>query len=138
MALFEIYQKIGFQHCDPAGIVFYPRYFEMFNWAVERWFEKRVGYSFFNIHMERGEVVPTVHVDVDFKAPSRLGDELTFALALRKIGNSSIEIEVEAIAEGQARVRAKLVLVYAKNDLEKAAGWPDDLRAALTRQLVTN
>ena len=32
---FEFRQTIGFKHCDPAGIVFYPRYFEMFNDCVE-------------------------------------------------------------------------------------------------------
>ena len=28
-------QKVRFQHCDPAGIVFYPRYFEMLNTTIE-------------------------------------------------------------------------------------------------------
>ena len=27
-------RKVRFQHCDPAGIVFYPRYFEMLNSVV--------------------------------------------------------------------------------------------------------
>ncbi|MEL6103010.1 MAG: acyl-CoA thioesterase, partial [Pseudomonadota bacterium] len=26
---FQFLQKVLFKHCDPAGIVFYPRYFEM-------------------------------------------------------------------------------------------------------------
>ena len=29
---------IRFRHCDAAGIVFYPRYFEMMNDLVEDWF----------------------------------------------------------------------------------------------------
>lgn len=138
MAVFETYQKIGFQHCDPAGIVFYPRYFEMFNATVEEWFEKRVGFSFYDIHMRRAEVVPTVHVDVDFKAPSRLGDELTLELTLLKVGNSSIELSVDVRHEDKSRVTAKLVLVYAKNALKQADGWPDDLRTALSAQLSKN
>ena len=35
MKVFSFSQDIGFRHCDPAGIVFYPRYFEMMNDAVE-------------------------------------------------------------------------------------------------------
>ncbi|MFD1807906.1 hypothetical protein ACFSHQ_06310 [Gemmobacter lanyuensis] len=27
--------QIEFNHCDPAGIVFYPRYFEMTNSVIE-------------------------------------------------------------------------------------------------------
>ena len=138
MAAFEIKQKVGFQHCDPAGIVFYPRYFEMFNATVEQWFEERVGFSFYEIHMRRAEVVPTVHAEVDFKAPSRLGEELTLTLSLLKVGNSSIELAVDVSCECRSRVSAKLVLVYAKNALKKSDGWPDDLRAALNKQLMTH
>ena len=28
---FTMPQKVQFKHCDPAGIVFYPRYFELLN-----------------------------------------------------------------------------------------------------------
>ena len=31
---FTTQRKVRFQHCDPAGIVFYPRYFEMINSVV--------------------------------------------------------------------------------------------------------
>ncbi|MCO5127369.1 MAG: hypothetical protein M9957_08845 [Rhodobacteraceae bacterium] len=30
--------RVGFNHCDPAGIVFYPRYFEMANTVCESFF----------------------------------------------------------------------------------------------------
>lgn len=138
MTVFQTQQKVGFQHCDPAGIVFYPRYFEMFNATIEEWFEKRVGISFHDIHMVRGEVVPTVHAEVDFKAPSRLGETLTLALELVKIGNSSITFNIDVKVGAATRVSADLVLVYAKSALEQSDGWPDDLRAELTKQLIQN
>ena len=31
---------VRFADCDPAGIVFYPRYMEMFNALVEDWFRE--------------------------------------------------------------------------------------------------
>ena len=37
---FTTTRKVRFEHCDPAGIVFYPRYFEMINGTVEDWFEE--------------------------------------------------------------------------------------------------
>jgi 4-hydroxybenzoyl-CoA thioesterase len=40
MMLFSINQKVLFKHCDPAGIVFYPRYFEMINDCVEAFFDE--------------------------------------------------------------------------------------------------
>ena len=38
MAQFATEILVRFQHCDPAGIVFYPRYFEMISQSVEEWF----------------------------------------------------------------------------------------------------
>ena len=32
---FTAEMTVAFRHCDPAGIVFYPRYFEMINDFVE-------------------------------------------------------------------------------------------------------
>ncbi len=130
MSEFINQQKIGFQHCDPAGIVFYPRYFEMFNAVVENWFEQRLGFSYYEIHMHRGEVVPTVHIEVDFKAPSRLGDTVDVSLTLQKVGRASIEFSVTIGCAGVIRVLSKLVLVYSKMDVLAAAVWPDDLRVA--------
>ncbi len=38
--------RVEFNHCDPAGIVFYPRYFEMANSVVENFFRDEVDYPF--------------------------------------------------------------------------------------------
>ncbi|MBL4838606.1 MAG: acyl-CoA thioesterase [Kordiimonadaceae bacterium] len=133
MSSYGMQQKVGFQHCDPAGIVFYPRYFEMFNSTVEDWFEKRVGFSFHEIHMRREEAVPTVHVDVDFKAPSRLGEILTFSLTMVKLGKSSMGLHINVSHGAECRVQVRLTLVYVKSGLQKAQGWPDDLRVALEK-----
>ena len=37
---------VRFAHCDPGGIVFYARYFEMINGVVEDWFEDALEASF--------------------------------------------------------------------------------------------
>ena len=74
-------QKVRFQHCDPAGIVFYPRYFEMLNATIEEWFATRLGLSFAEIHGPMGMGVPTAaHQTPTSTAPSRLGERLDFAL----------------------------------------------------------
>ncbi|KAF5290196.1 hypothetical protein FQR65_LT20676 [Abscondita terminalis] len=45
--------EIGFRHCDPAGIVFYPRYAEMINDTVEHWFKHGLGMDFDCLHRPR-------------------------------------------------------------------------------------
>jgi len=31
---------IRFSHCDPAGIVYFPHYFDMFNGLIEDWYTR--------------------------------------------------------------------------------------------------
>lgn len=102
---------IRFHHCDPAGIVFYPRYFEMVNMVVEDFFDRALGASFAAMG-ERGEGVPTVHVECDFVRASQIGDVVTFELALERIGRSSFSIRVRAHRGGEDRFRMRGTLVY--------------------------
>ena len=67
---------VEFQHCDPAGIVFYPRYFEMISSVIERFFTDELGHGFNRMHVVRRIGVPTARIAVDFHAPSRLEDKL--------------------------------------------------------------
>ena len=80
--------RVEFNHCDPAGIVFYPRYFEMTNSVMENFFREVVGYSY-HAMMADGIGVPTARVETDFRAPSRLGDVLDWGMVVEKVGGSS-------------------------------------------------
>ena len=65
---------ISFKHCDPAGIVFYPRFTEMLNDVVEHWFKYGLGCDFAVLHGSRGLAIPTVRLEIDFKRPAFLGE----------------------------------------------------------------
>lgn len=126
--------QIEFNHCDPAGIVFYPRYFEMTNSVVENFFADEVGKSFAQMHIEgMHNGVPTVHLETDFLAPSRLGDKVEFTLIVRKLGGSSVTVEITGRMGDEARMRARLTLVWIDN--MKAARWPEPMRARLAAHL---
>ena len=124
-------QKVKFKHCDPAGIVFYPRYFEMINDCVEAFFDTDVGYPFEDMHIEGG--VPTAEITCKFNAPSRHGDMLALTLDVMRVGRSSLGLEVIATCDAQRRfeARATLVLVDTKG---RPRAWPDALRDRLEAQ----
>lgn len=121
--------RIEFNHCDPAGIVFYPRYFEMTNSVCENFFREVVGYSY-HAMMADGIGVPTARVETDFRAPSRLGDLLDWSLVVERVGGSSVNFRLEARCEGQHRLTARLTLVWLGPD-QRPARWPDRIRATL-------
>lgn len=121
--------QIEFNHCDPAGIVFYPRYFEMTNSVVENFFADVVGRSFAQMHRAQGAGVPTVAIAAEFMAPSRLGDKVLFSLEIEKIGRSSIAVVIEGQMGAELRMRAKLTLVWV--EAMAATAWPEEMRARM-------
>ena len=122
-------QKVLFKHCDPAGIVFYPRYFEMVNDLIEAWFEA-IGHPFEDLHREGG--VPTAAIEVAFRAPSRHGDRLEWRLTPGAPGRASIPMEFEAVAGPETRLTGRSTLVHVGAD-GRPLPWPDALRAALVK-----
>jgi 4-hydroxybenzoyl-CoA thioesterase len=125
---------IEFNHCDPAGIVFYPRYFEMTNSVVENFFADILHYPFARIVMEEGYGTPTARIEVNFLAPSRLGEKLTFSLAVTRLGRASVALRIIGSCAGHDRLTADLTLVWV-DPHGKAQPWPEVLRARLTAEL---
>ena len=118
-------------HCDPAGIVFYPRYLEMFNNLVEDWCREEQ-LPFFEVQAGAGRGLPTVHLEVDFMAPSFMGEELAAALFVREVGTSSIGLEIVLHGpDGAARVRGRVVLVLMDALSMRAMAIPEDMRARI-------
>ncbi len=122
--------KVRFHHCDPAGIVFYPRYFEMVNAVVEDWFAE-MGQPFGTLHGPSALGVPTVQFSVTFPAPSRLGEVLTFRLTPTRIGTSSLDLEIEASEGTQTRLTMATTLVQMGLDEGKSAPWSDGIRQTI-------
>jgi 4-hydroxybenzoyl-CoA thioesterase len=120
--------QIEFNHCDPAAIVFYPRYFEMTNSVVENFFREVAGHSYAAM-MDAGQGVPTARLEVDFHAPSRLGEVLDWQLTVTKLGGSSVAFTAEAWCDGARRVTAKLVLVWVVAGRPKP--WPEAIRTRI-------
>ena len=98
---------VRFADCDPAGIVFYPRFLEMFNNLVEDWCRDGLKFSFDEIVIKRGWGLPTVHLEADFIAPCRLGEVLTAKLFVRSMGTSSINADICLSGPDQERARAR-------------------------------
>ncbi|ABQ67188.1 acyl-CoA thioesterase [Rhizorhabdus wittichii] len=124
-------QQVRFAHVDAAGIVFYPRYFEMLNAAVEDYFAEVVGVGFAEMHGQRRLGVPTVRLETDFAAPSRLGDLLDFELRVTAVGRSSLGLSVAVRCGADVRISMSVTLVCMDLDAGRALPWPDDMRSAI-------
>ncbi|WP_310385921.1 thioesterase family protein [Roseateles sp.] len=129
--VFERQELVRFGHCDPAGIVFYPRYFEMLNALVEDWFTQGLGVDYAQLLGPRRVGMPSVRLSADFKRVSRMGDQLTQRLAINKLGRSSLGLTIQFDAPDGCRVSFEQVLVCTSLETHRAQPFPADLRAAL-------
>lgn len=127
---FTATRRVRFADCDAAGIVFFPRYFEMLNGVVEDWFAGPLGLSFRELHLERGASVPTAAVEARFVAPSRLEDELDFALTVTRLGGASCTVRHRIACGDQLRFEATQTIVHVGASL-KPEPWPEPLRARI-------
>ncbi|MGR3322628.1 MAG: acyl-CoA thioesterase [Pseudooceanicola sp.] len=133
MPTFAYRNAVMFQHCDPAGIVFYPRYFEMINEVVEHFFGTAIDWPFSRMHGTDRVGVPMRRIDVDFQAASRLGDELDWTLSITRVGGASADLVIRAACGGEVRLTARGTLVLVDLERMKSRRWPDTCRAALER-----
>jgi 4-hydroxybenzoyl-CoA thioesterase len=92
--------RIEWGHCDPAGIVFYPRYFEMFDASTTLLFEKALGMTknqFLKAYAGGG--YPMVDTRARFLKPTTFGDTVEIATSI-EFGRSSFSIEHRLTKDG--------------------------------------
>ncbi|MEJ6789948.1 thioesterase family protein [Brevundimonas sp. BR2-1] len=128
--VFTSRRRVRFADCDAAGIVFFPRYFEMLNGVVEDWFAGPLEASFRELHLNRHVSVPTAAVEARFIAPSRLEDDLTCALTVTRLGGASCGLRHRISAGDQLRFEATQTIVHVGASL-KPEPWPEPLRARI-------
>ncbi|MBM3534279.1 MAG: acyl-CoA thioesterase [Alphaproteobacteria bacterium] len=126
--VFRCTVTVRFGDCDPAAIVFYPRYVEMLNNVVEEWFEKALGLPWGRMHRIDHHGMPIVDLQVRFLKPSRLSEKLDFVLSLKALGRSAVTLDIFAECDGERRLESQLKIVHSDLTGPKAVPIPPDLR----------
>jgi 4-hydroxybenzoyl-CoA thioesterase len=131
---FRVPRRIRFSDCDPAGIVFYPQYFVMFNGLLEDWVDGPLGIGFAELVSRRRIGLPTVRLEADFRAVSRFGDDVVLSLAVERLGGRSLTLALRCeSAAGELRMAMRQVVVTTSLETHQAVDVPADLRAAIER-----
>jgi 4-hydroxybenzoyl-CoA thioesterase len=87
----EIYSTsriVRFGECDPAGVVYYPVYFNWFHETMESWFEEGLGFPYAEFLLHYG--FPAVETSAQFRKPVVVGERIDIELRVEEMGNSSI------------------------------------------------
>ena len=114
--------RIEWGDCDPAAIVFYPRYLAFF--------DANTAYLFEAAGLPKMEMIktydivgmPLVDVQAKFFIPSRFGDRITVESHIAEWKRSSFIVEHRILREGKLAVQGQESRVWAGKDPEKPGG----------------
>lgn len=125
--------RIRFSHCDPAGIVYFPRWFDLLNGIVEDWFDGALGLSYSGFIGPRRIGLGYAHAEADFVRPGFMGDAVDVAVTVARIGGASLDLVLPAYRGADALFAARLTIVTTSLVEHRAIPLPQDLRDAVAR-----
>ena len=134
--------RIEWGDCDPAGIVFYPRYFAMFDHSTVLLIEQALG-------MRKHQALRAATVsaairrwrrEARFLLPTRYGDDVEIESAFTKVGRSSFAIQHRLTLDGALAVEGNETRCWVVRDPSRPGGlraqpMPDDVVGANSKLL---
>lgn len=131
--------EIEFGDCDPAGIVYYPNYFRMFDASTAYLFEAALGMKKIAWIRHFGIVgIPMVDTGAKFTRPSAFGDVVSIESTVTELRRSSFVVSHKLYNGGELAIEAHEVRVWAGKDPENPGGiksraLPPEVVEALSR-----
>ncbi|MGH6665201.1 MAG: acyl-CoA thioesterase [Pseudolabrys sp.] len=108
--------RIEWGDCDPAGIIFYPRYFEIFDASTSALFERAMGVTKIQLLKTFNFAgYPLARTRARFLKPTRFGDDVTVDTSV-KFGRASFEIEHRLSLKGETCVECSETRVWVVRD----------------------
>jgi len=138
MPEFSVQKRIRYEHCDAAGIAFYPRYVEIVHQVFEDWFEEGLGINYRRFHVDENRAIPLVDMRCRFFAPSYLSERLHFTLGVAQLGKRSASILIRGSCNGERRLEAELNVVHCQggDGAIKSTDIPEDMAARMRTFLI--
>ena len=111
--------RIEWADCDPAGIVFYPRYFEIFDASTIALLERALGMTMFQMFKTFNIAgFPLARTRARFIKPTRYGDDVLVDTSVTS-GRASFTIEHRLSLDGETCVQCSETRVWVVHDPAK-------------------
>jgi 4-hydroxybenzoyl-CoA thioesterase/acyl-CoA thioester hydrolase len=119
-------------HCDPAGIVYTPQFFHVFNEAIEAWFGAELGITYYDIIGPRRTGLGYVSASSVFFLPCRMGEQIDIHVTVARVGRTSYSLTLHAMLGDSEALRGEFTTVTTSLDTHRPIPVPEDIRRALT------
>jgi 4-hydroxybenzoyl-CoA thioesterase len=130
--------RVQWGDCDPAGIVFYPRYFEWFDASSILLFEKATGMVKSRMLEKYGGAgLALLEARAVFKVASRYGEDLEIETRIAEFRRSSFFVEHKVIKAGVLALEGYETRLWTVRDADgnlRSGTLPPELLAAFQRR----
>jgi len=109
--------RIEWGDCDPAGIIFYPRYLAFFDASTSALIERALGMTkaqYLKAYDFSGH--PLVNVECRFLIPTRFGDDVTIDSEIAAVRRSSFDLRHRITLDDAVAVEAFETRVWVRGD----------------------
>jgi 4-hydroxybenzoyl-CoA thioesterase len=109
--------RVEWGDCDPAGIIFYVRYFEFFDVSTAVLLERALGMKkieYLKTYNFLGH--PLAETRAKFRLPTRFGDEVSIETKLVHLGRSSFRLEHKLTNAGALAVEGTETRIWVVRD----------------------
>lgn len=124
--IFRRQLTVEWGQCDPAGIVFNARFFEMFDTSTWMLFNAALGVKPQDLAKTFGILgIPLVDAGAEFLKPAKFGDVIEIATRVSEFRRSSFDVEHRITIGGERAVDGTETRVWAARDKDN----PDKIGA---------
>jgi len=102
--------RIYYEDTDAGGIVYHANYLRFAERARTEWL-RALGYEHDQVLAAHSLLLVVRHIEIDYKAPARLGDLLEIRSTTEGCGNTSIPIDQDVYRGGKLLASLKVVVV---------------------------
>jgi acyl-CoA thioester hydrolase len=129
---FEARVQVQWADCDIAGIIYFVNYWRYAEFAEMEMF-RELGFPFTTVFDDLDFLMPRVHAEAEYHAPSLMGDWLRVRTHIENVGASSIGWACVFFNEttGVANAVLRLTVACVSRETKKSMPIPARLRAAL-------
>lgn len=125
--------RVVFRHgqCDPAGIVYTPKFFDVFNQTIEKWFCESLGVDYYEVLGPRRIGLGYAAASATFFTPCKMGDEIEVFVDVDRVGTKSYTLVLHALKGDGEALRGQFVTVTTSLAAHQSIPIPEDIRKAL-------
>ncbi len=114
--------RVGFGDCDPARIIYYPKYFELFDRAAELLFDS-VGLPWHELYGKDGvNGLPLLDASANFRMAVKFGDTLEIESWIEEWRRKTFLIRHDVFKDGALAVEGRELRAWAVDDPERPNG----------------